>query len=141
MGLLDNYSGVGMSPRPKWLHQDVIRRAMRRSYDELEEQGLAMYSESTVTDDWDDLAPDLVIFDGLHTPLAIIEITTHRECRKILGKCQELIARFPEAEYFVYDYEERVLWGYDGSFGEWVTDDEYQIVSRYLSQPLRAYLA
>ena len=140
MGLLDDYTnGVG-SPRPKWQHQNVIRRAMHRAYEELDEQGLCMLSEATVTDDWDDLAPDLVIFNERNVPLSIIEITTHRECSAIIRKCHELIARFPESEYFVYDYEKNLLYAYDSMTGEWFSSAEYELTSNYLAYPVIEYL-
>lgn len=140
MGLLDDYSGVGMSPRPKWQHQGILRKAIIRTYEELEEQGLMMLSESTVTDDWNDLAPDLVIFDRQHRPLSIIEITTHAECRAIIRKCHELIVRFPGAEFFVYDYERGILYAYDAEEKEWISSEGYEIVSRYLEGPVLEYL-
>ena len=141
MGLLDDYSsGVG-SPRPKWQHQNVIRRAQRRAYDELENQGLIMLSEATVTDDWDDLAPDLVVFDAYNRPLSIIEITTHRECNKIIRKCYELIHRFPGMECFVYDYELKKLYAYDAVSDTWCSSDEYTITSHYLAHPVEDYLS
>lgn len=140
MGLLDNYTGIGMSPRPKWTHQNVIRRAMHRAYDELEEQGLVMLSEATVTDDWDDLAPDLVIFNSYNEPLSVIEITTHKECRNIIRKCYELINRFPQTEYFVYDYEQDLLYAYDAERNEWFSSADFEIHSGYLSHPLLFYL-
>ena len=140
MGLLDNYTGIGMSPRPKWRHQNVIRHAMHRAYDELEKQGLMMLSEATVTDNWDDLAPDLVVFNAAHKPLSVIEITTHKECHAIIRKCYELIERFPDAEYFVYDYENGLLYGYDGQTDTWLTSDEYELMSHYLSMPLLYYI-
>ena len=129
------------SPRPKWTHQNILRCAMVRAYAELEDQRLIMLSEATVTDDWDDLAPDLVIFNEAYEPLSIIEITTHKECRAIIRKCHELIARFPEAEYFVYDYEKQILYAFDNSDGEWVSSLEYEITSRYLDCPLIEYLS
>lgn len=140
MGLLDNYTGIGMSPRPKWTHQNVIRHAMYRAYDELEEQGLVMLSEATVTDNWDDLAPDLVIFNSYNEPLSVIEITTHKECRNIIRKCYELINRFPQTEYFVYDYEQDLLYAYDAERNEWFSSAHFEIHSRYLSNPLLFYL-
>jgi len=140
MGLLDNYTGIGMSPRPQWRHQGVIRHAMRYAYDELERQGLVMLSEATVTDDWDDLAPDLVVFDSSDEPLSIIEITTHRECTKIIRKCDELIVRFPYAEYFVYDYERDELYAYDAEAEEWYSSADAEIRSVYLSRPMIDYL-
>lgn len=141
MGLLDNYSGVGMSPRPRWDHQLVIRHAMRAAYDELEAQGLLMLSEATVSSNWDDLAPDLVIFNERYIPLTIIEITTQKECSAILQKCEVLMERFPNAEYFVYNYERILLYGSDIERGIWFSSDEYEIGSQYLSMPLLSYLS
>jgi hypothetical protein len=140
MGLLDNYTGIGMSPRPKWRHQNVIRQAILNTSGELEEQGLIMLSEATVTDNWDDLAPDLVVFNAAQKPLSVIEITTHKECHAIIRKCDELIVRFPDAEYFVYDYENGLLYGYDEQTDTWLTSDEYELMSRYLRMPLLNYL-
>lgn len=140
MGLLDNYTGIGMSPRPKWTHQNVIRHAMHRAYDELEEQGLVMLSEATVTDDWDDLAPDLIIFNPYNEPLSVIEITTHKECRQIIRKCHKLIVRFSQTEYFVYDYEQDMLYAYDAERNEWFSSAHFEIHSGYLSHPLLFYL-
>lgn len=139
MGLLDNYSGVGMSPRPKWQHQRVMDSFYYYSFEELKEQDLFMLTEATVTDDWDDLAPDLVIFDELYHPLTIIEITTHREVKKIINKCYELIERFPFSEYFVYDYEEEILYMYDAEYDRWLSSAQYVLYSRYLSRPLKTY--
>ena len=141
MGLLDDYTrGIG-SPRPKWEHQNVIRRAMVRAYNELEEQGLCMLSEATVTDDWDDLAPDLVVFNEQNVPVCIIEVTTHKECRAIIRKCHELIVRFPICEFFVYDYEKNILYGYDNLSEEWASTTEYELSSKYLEYPLKDYLS
>ena len=139
MGLLDNYTGVGMSPRPKWQHQRVMNSILYYSFLELKRQGLFMLSEATVTDDWDDLAPDLVIFDNQYLPLTIIEITTHRELKKIIRKCYELIDRFPDTEYFVYDYEEMVLCQYDAESNHWLWSEEDTLYSLYLSKPLIEY--
>ena len=140
MGLLDNYTGVGMSPRPKWQHQRVITRLLSNMRVELTDQGYEPLPEATVTDDWDDLAPDVVIFDERNRPLSIIEITTYVECKKIIRKCDELIERFPDAEFFVYDYEKDVLYAYDANTDSWLTSLEYEIRSRYLSRPLVDYL-
>lgn len=140
MGLLDNYTGIGMSPRPKWQHQNVISNLLSNTRAELRKKGLKMLPETTVTDDWNDLAPDLVIFDKTYYPLSIIEITTHKECRAIIRKCHELIRRFPDAEYFVYDYEENTLYQYIAEENEWITSDDEDISSQYLSHPLMDYL-
>ena len=101
---------------------------------------MKIFTEATVTDNWDDLAPDLVIFDERYHPLTIIEITTHKEVKKIINKCYELIERFPHAEYFVYDYEEDILYMYDFAADMWPSSEEYELYSQYLSQPIMNYI-
>jgi len=140
MGLLDNYSGIGMCPRPKWQHQGVIAHFLKSAEPEIYMQELILLSEATVTDDWDDLAPDLVIFSPAMEPLSIIEITTHHQCGDIIRKCGELIERFPEAEYFVYDYEQAMLYQYDIEEDEWVDSNSERLFSRYLNRPMIKYL-
>ena len=140
MGLLDNYSGIGMCPRPKWQHQGVIAQFFKCALPEIYKQDLILLSEATVTDDWDDLAPDLVVFSPDMEPLCIIEITTHAQCNAIIRKCYELIERFPEAEYFVYDYERQILYQYDGENDEWLSSSEYIPVSKYLNKAMMEYL-
>ena len=140
MGLLDNYTGIGMSPRPKWEHQNVMDTWLFFTHKELRKQGLHILTEATVTEDCDDLAPDLVIFDEHNYPLSIIEITTHKECGKIIKKCYELIDRFPDSEYFVYDYERLILYKYDYERDDWHSSEEDILYSRYLTYPLLDYL-
>lgn len=140
MGLLDNYSGIGMCPRPKWQHQGVIAQFFKCALPEIYMQDLILLSEATVTDDWDDLAPDLVVFSPDMEPLCIIEITTHAQCNAIIRKCYELIERFPEAEYFVYDYEQAMLYQYDIEEDEWVASNSERLFSRYLNRPMIKYL-
>ncbi len=140
MGLLDNYTGVGMSPRPKWQHQILKDSFILNAGPEIRRNGLLLLGEVTVTDDWNDLAPDLVIFDKNFVPLSIFEITTSNECEAIIRKCHELIQRFPDAEYFVYDYEEDTLYQYIAEENVWITSDDEDISSLYLSRPLMDYL-
>ena len=140
MGLLDDYTfGVG-SPRPRKQHQRVMAKMFIQSFFELERQGLEILTEQTVTDDCRDLAPDLVVFDREGYPLTIVEITTHKELRSIIRKCYELIARFPNSEYFVYDYEEKVLFMYDAESDHWLSSEEYELYSQYLSKPIMDYI-
>lgn len=140
MGLLDNYTGVGMSPRPKWRHQNIMSNLHIDAGLELRKKGLRFLTESTVTNDWNDLAPDLVIFDRNEEPLSMIEITTHKELNDIIDKCYVLIERFPEAEYFVYDYEAQVLYQYIYEDDTWISSEEAEIKSQYLDRPLIDYL-
>ena len=140
MGLLDNYTGIGMSPRPKWQHQIVINALLSNTALELRKKHLLMLSEATVTDNWDDLAPDLVIFDEYFYPLCIIEIATHKELREIKNKCLYLVARFPDSEFFVFDYEFLVLYKYDTETDRWNDSLQNELYSVYLKLPLTEYL-
>ncbi len=140
MGLLDDYTyGVG-SPRPRKQHQRVMAKMFIQSFYELSDQGLEILTEQTVTDDCNDLAPDLVVFDREGYPLTIVEITTHKELRSIIRKCYELISLFPNSEYFVYDYEEKVLFMYDAESDHWLSSEEYELYSQYLSKPIMDYI-
>ena len=139
MGLLDNYSGIGMSPRPHWRHQIAMSNMLVNAKKELQKEGLLLLTEATVTDDWDDLAPDLVVFDANFHPLSIIEITRSYQLGAIMDKCEELMTRFPKAEYFVYDYEENILYFYDIQALDWISSEEYEIHSHFLSYPVIDY--
>lgn len=140
MGLLDDYSsGVGF-PRPKWQHQEVMDRLHFNARTELREQGIKCLTEATVTDDWDDLAPDVVFFDRTYHPLTMVEITHKKQLKAIMNKCYELIERFPESEYFIYDYETELLYMYDAQADCWLSSLKYELFSAYLSRPLITYL-
>lgn len=140
MSLLMNYSGIGMSPRPKWRHQLMLSCLLANTFAELQSKGLTILPESTVTEDWNDLAPDLVIFDKIHHPLVIIEIAREVQVEETMDKCEELMTRFPKAEYFVYDYEQNIFYGFNAEDGEWITSEEEPLCSIYLERPLMDYL-
>ena len=142
MGLFTNNSAIGMSPRPYRLHQRLIARMLCNIRAELISKEYDVLPESTVTADCNDLAPDIVILneqDGY--PIFIAELANHKGLRKDIRKCEQLMARFPDAEYFVYDYEKEVLYSADVEAGEWKTSDEYELSSRYLERPVLEYLA
>lgn len=140
MGLLDIYSGIGMSPRPRWEHQIAMSNIHVNAYPELKSKGLQFLTEATLTNNWDDLAPDLVIFDREFNPLSIIEITRSAQLEAIINKCEMLMDRFPASEYFVYDYEQRILYAYDDEENVWISSETDIIYSCYLSKPLIDYL-
>ncbi|MBQ7632223.1 MAG: hypothetical protein IJS82_05655 [Paludibacteraceae bacterium] len=86
--------------------------------------------------------PDLSIYSkDLTRIFAIFEITTHRRLLDDIEKCEELMERFPEMEYFVYDYEDDVWYAYDAEADEWYNSNNEEIHSRYLKRPLPDYLA
>lgn len=140
MGLLDNYTGIGMCPRPNFLHQDYMLHTAHSMYDEVFENGNIVRTESTVTTDWDDKAPDVIIYNRNNVPLMLLEITTHRECKKIMQKCEKLQARFPECECFVFDYENHELFLLDTEQCCWHSNSDYELYSSYLLHPLIFYI-
>ena len=140
MGLLDDYSGAIGSPRPKKQHQRVMSRMHANSYFELKRKGMEMLTEQTVTEDCNDLAPDLVIFNKYEIPVSIIEITRTYQLRAIMDKCEELMERFPDAEYFVYDYETDILYRFAPEYNKWLSSEEYELFSAYLSELVMNYI-
>ena len=138
MGLLDNYTGIGMCPRPKWAHQIFMDNLLFNLKLELPKTFLPL-TESTLTDDWDDKAPDLVVFDRADMyPLMMVEITTHRELLKIKRKCDNLAVRFPEIECWAFDYEEEKLYYFDIPNRHWeLVDDNFR--SNFLQLPMIEY--
>ena len=139
MGLLDDYSGKEGALRPSWEHQGVLAAVHIQTMGELAAQGLRMFMETTVTDDCDDLAPDLVVFDKRYTPLAMIDVCIHAEIGAVMDKFKSLVARFPESEFFVYDYEENVLFKYEIREKCWVSSQNGKVYSKYLKNELMAY--
>ena len=139
MGLLDNYTGIGMSPRPQWQHQFLLGDLLVNVASELPRSHFAVATEITLTDDWNDKAPDLVVFAArTMQPLVLVEITTHRELKRILRKCENLLPRFPAMEYWVFDYEAGQLWTLDADNRRWLLDDG-TAGSAYLHRPMIDY--
>lgn len=105
MGLLDNYTGIGMSPRPSRQHQDIIKSLLVR----ISTDDYYCLSEFCVdTKDLNSPAPDVVIYLDRNDryPIIIIEITTKSEFKKICDKVRKLMTDYSQVEEsFVYDYE------------------------------------
>lgn len=106
MGLTDNYSGIGMSPRPRREHQNILRNLIIAITDE----GYYCLTEFCVDEnDLNSPAPDIVIYasNDDSTPQTIIEVTTRVEYKTICAKAKQLLTKYPITECFVYDYETR----------------------------------
>jgi len=105
MGLLDNYTGIGMSPRPRKEHQKILKNLIIN----LDQDDISALTEQCVDEfDLDSKAPDVVIYedDNNRYPDVIIEITTHDKLKKIKDKVLELLQNYPVIkEAFVFDYE------------------------------------
>ncbi|MBR1928983.1 MAG: hypothetical protein IJ834_04500 [Paludibacteraceae bacterium] len=128
-------NGVG-SPQPRWGHNYILMRWSVNMFHEAEDKSFILMPVSTVTDNWNDLTPDLILFTQSHDPLMILEITTHKELRKNIRKCMTLYARFPQSEYFIFDYEKEILYEYDAQTNEWLTSLDYELSSAYFDKPL-----
>lgn len=140
MGLLDNYSGIGFCARPKITHQQVIRNFLRNCI-ELDQQGFNPVSEYTVTNNLNDLAPDIIAFDENEYPRLMIEITTRRQRWQIMNKFRALIQRFPQAECWTFNYENNELFFYNAETQTWISSNEYELYSQYLSREMIEYFA
>lgn len=139
MGLMDNYTGIGMSPRPQWQHQFLLGDLLVNLKNELPRRRFAVATEVTLTNDWNDKAPDLVVFDKrIEWPVLMVEITTHRELKRIQRKCEKLMPRFPAMECWVFDYEAGLLLLFDMNGRRWLLDDG-TAVSKFLKRPMIDY--
>lgn len=105
MGLLDNYTGIGMSPRPTNEHQAVLSNLI---YGLRSDDIYAIPEASVDSENLNAKAPDINIYEdrGNRFPIIIIEITTKQERLTIINKVEDLLEQYPQIkEAFVYDYE------------------------------------
>lgn len=126
MGLLDNYTGIGDSPRPTRKHQDTIARI---TYGIRSQDYYYGFPESVIDDNnLNSEAPDIIIFESDDTsrfPDVIVEITTTRERKVIIKKVKELLAKYPAVqEAFIFDYEKET-WARVVQGGELEEDESY----------------
>lgn len=137
--LLDYTTGVGM-PRPIRQHQIVMANWFTNMRYELRLRGYDVLTEDAVIRGKGERVPDIVIYDQDYTPLAFFEIVRTDQVRKDIAKCEELMDRFPDVEFFVYDYEAEVLYACDAKSDEWVNSEEGEICSAYLRKPVIEYI-
>ena len=128
------------SPQPYWSHNYILMKWAAEMFHEAEDKGFILMPVSTVTDNWNDLTPDIILFTQDHDPLMIMEITTHKDLRRNFNKCLTLFARFPQAEYFVFDYNKNILYQYDAENNEWLTSIDYELASVYFDKPILDYI-
>lgn len=114
MGLLDDYSGIGMTPRPRAKHQDII---LNICYG-LKDDGYFCRPEFCVdASNLNSPAPDIVIYDDDERyPVIIIEVTNTKEVKQITAKVIELLQAYKQIkEAFVYDYEKQQWLSFGGN--------------------------
>ena len=137
--LLDYTTGIGM-PRPQMQHQEVLSFWLTHMNFELLPKGYMALAENAVVRGKGERVPDIVIYNPHRTPLAFFEIARSYQIEKDMEKCEELMDRFPDVEYFVYDYEEEVLYAFDAESNEWIDSEEVEIRSQYLQKPVIEYI-
>ena len=108
MGLTDNYTGIGMAPRPAFRHQIIMSSLLRGLHDD--GHGNEALTEFCVDKhNLDSPAPDIIIYNDIDDryPVIIIEITKTKERNIIREKVISLMKDYPAIiEAFVYDYED-----------------------------------
>ena len=142
---IDYYQGIG-SPRPFLYHQILIQNTCTNLNFECRPRGLYAYAEATVTEDYNDLAPDISIYTAGENPrhvrgdlLVIIEFTRHKTLKRDIRKCDSILSRFPDIDCFVIDYERDIIYMANSETNGWITSDEYEMASRYLLKPIDEY--
>ena len=112
MGLLDDYSdksgllGLGMTPRPSGEHQEAIALlliALRANFNNI----YKILPESAIDlNNLNSKAPDIVFYKKNATVSCFfIEITTTKETKKIMAKCNQVMKKYNITECLIYDYE------------------------------------
>ena len=137
--LLDYTTGIGM-PRPQMQHQIVMSHWLANMSYELRPQGYEVLTENAVIQGKGERVPDLVIYDQSSKPLAFFEIVRSGQVEKDIAKCVELMDRFPDVEYYVYDYEEDILYAFDTESNEWIDSENDRVTSQYLQKPVIEYI-
>ncbi len=128
------------SPRARQIHQLIITETVIAMHSEVRmRRGWYILYESTVTDNPYDNYPDIVIFDEHNTLQFSMEITRKWGMSYDKKKCLQLQQRFPDAEFYIYNYETDILYAL-GEDGQWYNSRDYEINSRLFERPLLDYI-
>lgn len=134
-----NAKAIG-SPRAWDLHQKIIIKTIVNMMPEVEENpGWDILPEALVTEDPNDNYPDIIIKDERKRLVLSMEITRKKYIRYDIRKCEQLQQRFPDAEFYIYNYETDILYALDDN-GQWFNSEEYEIGSRLFERPLMEYI-
>ena len=128
------------SPRARDLHQEIIAGTIYNMWPEIVvARKWKLIGEATVTDNPNDNYPDIIIKNPHKRLVFSLEITRTWGLSYDRRKCIMLQQRFPEAEFFVYNYETDVLFRL-GEDGQWYNSREYELNSRFFERPLLDYI-
>lgn len=110
MGLLDNYTGIGMAPRPAFQHQLAMQKLLVYLVNNTDDEEFICLSEAALDERTKgEIAPDIVIFEAeTLQPVVIIEICKTNDIAKITIKISEVLKQYQTIiEAFIYDYEKK----------------------------------
>lgn len=131
--------GIG-SPRAREIHQWIITETVINMHPEIRaRRGWRILYEALVTEDPYDNYPDIIVKDEHKRLVFSMEITRSWGMTYDRRKCVQLKERFPEAEFFIYNYETDVLYAL-GEDGLWYSSREYVLTSRLFKQPVLNYI-
>lgn len=134
-----NAKAIG-SPRAWDLHQKIIIKTIVNMMPEVEEHpGWDILPEALVTEDPNDNYPDIIIKDERKRLVFSMEITRKKYIRYDIRKCEQLLQRFPDAEFYIFNYETDILYTLDDD-GQWYSSENYEIGSRLFVRPLMEYI-
>ncbi len=127
------------SPRARNLHQRIITRTAFNMFAEINEKALDILCEGLVTEDPYDNYPDIIIKDETGYPLFIMEITRTWSLSYDKRKCIKLKKRFPQADFYIFNYETDVLY-FLSDDNIWLKSDDYDFISPLFSKPVFEYI-
>ena len=134
-----NAKAIG-SPRAWDLHQKIIVKTIVNMMPEVEANpGWDILPEALVTEDPNDNYPDIIIKDEHKRLVFSMEITRKKYIRYDIRKCEQLQRRFPDAEFYVFNYETDILYAL-GDDGLWYSSEDYEISSCLFLHPLLDYI-
>ena len=134
-----NAKAIG-SPRAWDLHQKIIVKTIFNMMPEVEANpGWDILPEALVTEDPNDNYPDIIIKDEYKRLVFSMEITRKKYIRYDIRKCEQLQRRFPDAEFYIFNYETDILYTLDDD-GQWYSSENYEIGSRLFERPLLEYI-
>ena len=123
---------TGTSPVLTSAHRLIQGRLFSFIDKNIDEDDYTAYVEEPISEDRNDLTPDVIVKDEENEkPVVIIEITTTREFNKQKERAAEYAKQFPACEIFIIDYEREKWYSY-GPEAEEDEPDYCKLIDEYL---------
>lgn len=128
------------SPRAWDYHQEIILETIINLHPEVDQHpGWKILYESLVTKNRYDNYPDIIIKDEYKYPVFIMEVTNRKGISYDRRKCLKLQARFPECEFYIFNYETDILYTLTAD-GTWLSSEDYILKSALFLHPILDYI-